>query len=364
MPRIVRNLIIAGLILFLCSCCFGGGVVTGMWMMYQKFAAAEPVPLLPPIPRPGEAPPPPPVVETTPPNPPPPPVPGQRTRLQRLSPSWMGLSEEPSAAHRQNYEILYLTSHLATLGASQTQLPIHGREEQRFYVARDRVLSRSGPYGLWAWPQVRRALVDIGTSSLPLLESIPTSEPQNCIAFYETGAEKLAFCAAGVSRLSDEALEASLVHEATHVALARLIQERSGYSAKEFAFFMNNCADVAEEFLFTTEGVAFLNQAAYLSGRSTGTLSDDVRYDLMLGTAWSALTQRRDDEWRFAQNLIWYTNRPSENPYIGNNGRRCGQLVTVRGRYPGNYLLAMDFVPRMRALAEFVPRFRQQLHTR
>lgn len=273
----------------------------------------------------------------------------------------MGLPEEPSARQRQTYEVLYLASQVATLGASQTRSPVHGETERRFYAARDRILSRSGPYGLWAWPQVRRALMDIGTPSLPLRESIPTNEPPACIAFYETGAELLAFCAAGVARLSEEDLEASVVHEATHIALARLIQERSGYSAKEFAFMMSNCSDVAEEFLFTTEGVAFLNQTAYLSARSTGMLSDSVRYDLMLSAAWRALMQRREDEWRFAQNLIWYTNRPSENPYIGNNGRRCGQLVTVRGRYPGNYLLAMDFVPRMRQLAEFVPHFRQRL---
>ena len=363
--NVTRNLIIAGIVLILASCCFGSGVATGMWVMYQKIMTELQTPSNAQPRGAIETPTTPPALEPIP-GPPSPPVQrDEHVSLSHLSPSWMVLPERPSELEQRAYESMALAGRDASFTATRTQRAVHVREERRFYDARDRILARPTPYGLWAWPQVRQALVDIGSLSLPLLESVPAEEPRGCIAFYQTGIEQLAFCAAGVTKLTDTDLEASVVHEATHVALVRMIQERSGYSAREFSYLTSSCSDVAEEFLFTTEGIAFLNQAAYLDGRSTEALSQLLHTDVMQSTAWWALTQpARESEWPFAQNLIWYTNQPAENPYLGNNGRRCGQLVMVKGRYAGNYLLAMDFVPRLAHLAEFVPHFRQTPYRR
>lgn len=358
MSRTVKTFLILILVLAFGGCCFVGGVFTGIIAMYEKMMAGAPN--VPPSSTPPVD-----VGSTPTPEPSPAPLSGDQTNpsprfvLRHLPPSWMVLPERPTQEEVVAYQgFLQRRARQFHILLSKTQDVVHEAHAQRFLDARDRVLARPAPYGLWAWPQVRQVLREIGTNSLPLYEASATGEPEDCIAFYEMATNRLAFCPEGLRYLTDADLESTTIHEATHIVLARMLIERSGYSAEELSALVGGCADVAEEFHFTTEGIAFLNQAAYLDGRRWESPTWLWWADENVKSASEALrAPNPQSETYLARRLVWYINQPAENPYTHSNGHRCGRIVAVRGDYAGNYILAMDFTPRISRIAGYVPNF-------
>ncbi len=343
------------------ACCFVSGAVA-MYQLYQEAQAEASLPTPPPVMTPPTG-----DVQPSPtPAPVPAPAPDRNDREQRRSermptprrPVWMALAERPSSQEIQTYSALATSVPALTEYISTSREVVNVVEARRIYEARDRLLARPTPYGLWAWREVRQAISEIGTS-IPLRESDPDHQSQGCLAFYEVVFGRLAFCANGIARMSDADVEAVLVHEATHIALARMVTARSEYSASELTALVSYCADVGEEFYFTNETLAFFNQTAYLGERTSESFSLLYREDENVRAARDALLHPRTVAERYyAERIVWYINQPSENPYRYNGGRRCGQLVAVRGAHQGEYVLSLDFSAQVAQLAEHVPNFR------
>lgn len=355
------------LVLAFGGCCFVSGITVGAWGMYQLWLDAQ-QPEDPPAASPSVTSPASDAQPQPAPTPAPLPVPPPERREEepRYSrrgeaprrPDWMALPTRPTPAQVETYRVLATLAPLFSIPVSTAQPIATDDQAMRVLAARDRILARSVPPGLWAWSEVRQALTEIGTT-IPLMESRPDLQPSGCLAFYEVVFGRLAFCASGIRRLADVDVESVLVHEATHIALMRMLVGRSQYTPRELAALIGYCADLGEDFYFTTEAVAFLNQTAYLAERRREESS--YLYDndeMVLAVRAVFVRESRVAETYLAQRLVWYMSQPSENPYRYNNGRRCGQLVIVRGPYQGEHLLAMDFASHIVPLAERVPHFR------
>jgi hypothetical protein len=338
------------------SCC----AAIGALMMYELYREAQAESSLPTPPS-GATP-----LPSTPSVPAPPPVSvpqPEQPRSERISaprrPAWMGLSAHPTSQEMGFYAATAaIVPSLVSQGSTARSI-VNFEEAERVYQARDRILARSFSDGLWSWPEVRQVISEIGTT-VPLFESIPSLEPEGCLAFYQVVFGRMAFCASGIRRMTDTDLEGILVHEATHAALARMLLARSGYTPEELGAFVFYCGDVAEEFYFSTEALAFFNQTAYLSRRVQQTPVPSRLYetDGNIRAAREALLHPDRDARYYAQRIVWYMSQPSENPYRSNGGRRCGRLVAIRGAYQGQYVLSLDFSPQVSQLADQVPNFR------
>lgn len=109
----------------------------------------------------------------------------------------------------------------------------------------------------WEWERVRRTIAAFD-------HGIPVRQNARMEAdLMWTGNRALLVNPGRIRTMSNEELEASLIHEATHAVYDELVREATGYTDLDLLGIHSNCIDWAVMNKFTTEALAFGNEAVW-----------------------------------------------------------------------------------------------------